>query len=148
MRRVDHRAVILNLRFVLPHLKEVEADGVISLHGDGSVVLRDNLQTLQSFAVTPRQHLWTETHTNIQNLYSGDKLKYGSGCKYLIGPVLHVLPVGGERHRNAFPGFLVLPLARRLTAQLGPTLLKHSLPLVLCGHTQTAQLPVTEEKTK
>lgn len=43
------------------YLDEVEADGVISLHGDRPYVLWDDLQTLQSSAVTSRQHLRTET---------------------------------------------------------------------------------------
>lgn len=39
------------------YLEEVEADGVIPLHGDRASVLRDDLQTLQGSAVAPRQHL-------------------------------------------------------------------------------------------
>lgn len=45
------------------HLDEVEAEGVVALHGDRACVLRDDLQTLQSFTVTSRQQLWAETQT-------------------------------------------------------------------------------------
>ncbi len=44
------------------YLDKVEADGVISLHGDWSSMLWDDLQTLQGSAMTSRQHLWTWSH--------------------------------------------------------------------------------------
>lgn len=54
------------------YLNEVEADGVISLHGDRPYMLRDDLQTLQSSAVTSRQNLRTET----KNSSRSDELKH------------------------------------------------------------------------
>lgn len=53
--------------------------------------------------------------------------------------------VAVEGYRNVSPGFLVLSLPGFFTAQLAPTLLKHSPPLVLRTHTQTAQLPATSQ---
>lgn len=44
-----------------PHLDEVKADAVISLHRNQSSMLRDDLQTLKGFTVTSGQHLRTET---------------------------------------------------------------------------------------
>lgn len=43
------------------HLDEVEANGVVSLSGDWSSVMGDDLQALQKLALTSRKHIVTGT---------------------------------------------------------------------------------------
>lgn len=43
------------------HLEQVEADGLVALCADWSSVVRDQVQTLQEFALTSRQRAWTGT---------------------------------------------------------------------------------------
>lgn len=75
------------------HRDEVEANGVISLHGDRPNVLRDHLKTLQGFVVTSRQQLRTGTKTKntqrkISLIYlnlSRDQIKtYFVNCSLII----------------------------------------------------------------
>jgi hypothetical protein len=49
-------------------------------------------------------------------------------------------PAGGQGYSDVLPGSLVLSLARGLTAQPHPTLLKHCPPLLLRTHRQAPQL--------
>lgn len=59
------------------HFDEVKADGVISVHGDGAFVLRDDLQTLQGSAVTLRQQIRTDKHTHTHVV--GGRSRIGGG---------------------------------------------------------------------